>query len=317
MTARSTRSGKASSRPRLALGKSVVLLLSLALLTATLTATQPAHAQKIMGNQGIPAEKLPPRLGDVNIEQNLNAQIPMQATFHDEFGRRVKLDDYFHHGKPVVLALVYFECPMLCTQVLNSLASTLRLMKLEMGEDYDVLTVSFDPRETPELAAAKKRAYLQRFGHPNAQNYWHFLTGDEANIHALTQAVGFHYQWDPTVQQYAHATGIMVLTPEGVLSKYFYGIEYSPKDLRLGLVEASQNHIGTMVDRVLLYCYHYDPRTGKYGAVISNILRLAGGVTVLILGTFVIILFRREPRGPKRGGDAASGSSGTASNRQG
>lgn len=317
MTARSTISSEAARHWQRALVEPVVLLLSLLLLATLLTATHPAHAQKIMGNQGIPAEKLPPRLGDVNIEQRLNAQIPMQATFHDEFGRTVKLDDYFHHGRPVVLALVYYECPMLCTQVLNGLASTLRLMKLEMGEDYDVLTVSFDPRETPELAASKKRAYLQRYGHANAQNSWHFLTGDEGNIHTLTEAVGFHYQWDPTVQQFAHATGIMVLTPEGVLSKYFYGIEYSPKDLRLGLVEASQNHIGTMVDRVLLYCYHYDPRTGKYGAVISNILRLAGAATVLILGAFVVILFRREPRGQKPGSSAASGSADAASNRKG
>jgi protein SCO1/2 len=273
----------------------------LLLLAAVIAIPHGAAAQKMMGDQGVPAEKLPPRLGDVNIEQKLNTQIPLQASFQDEFGRTVKLDSYFHQGKPVVLALVYYECPMLCTQVLNGLASTLRMMKLEMGKDYDVLTVSFDPREKPELAASKKRAYLQRYGHPNAQNYWHFLTGDEPNIRALTEAVGFHYQWDPTIQQYAHATGIMVLTPDGVLSKYFYGIEYSPKDLRLGLVDASENHIGTVVDRVLLYCYHYDPRTGKYGAVITNVIRVAGGLTVLILGTFVIILFKRGPSGRRSG----------------
>ena len=310
MTSRATRSGKTSNR------MGAALLLGL-LLLAAITVAQPARAQKMMGNQDIPADKLPPRLGDVNIEQRLNAQIPLQASFHDEFGRTVKLDEYFHQGRPVVLALVYYECPMLCTQVLNGLASTLRLMKLQMGTDYDVLTVSFDPRETPELAAAKKRAYLQRYGRPNAQNYWHFLTGDQANIHALTEAVGFHYQWDPTVQQFAHATGIMVLTPEGVLSKYFYGIEYTPKDLRLGLVEASQNHIGSVVDRVLLYCYHYDPRTGKYGAVITNILQLAGGATVLILGAFVFILFRREPRGQGRDGSSANGPADAGRDRRG
>ncbi len=243
---------------------------------------------------------LPPELKNVGIDQKLNAQVPLEATFRDEFGRTVKLGDYFHPGKPVILSLVYYDCPMLCTQVLNSLSSTLRLLTLQMDKDYEVVTVSFDPKETPELAAAKKRAYLERYGRAGGENGWHFLTGDEANIHALTEAVGFHYQWDPRLQQYAHATAIMVVTPQGRLAQYYYGVEYSPKDLRLGLVQASDNKIGTVVDQVLLYCYHYDPRTGRYGAIVANILKLAGGVTILIVGSMLIFLYKHEPRTAKR-----------------
>ena len=169
-------------------------------------------------------------------------------------------------------------------------------MKLELGSQYDVVTVSFNPQETPELAAAKKHAYLQRFGRSGGENGWHFLVGDEANIHALTDAVGFHYQWDPKLQQFAHATEIMVLTPDGHISQYYYGVEYSPRDLRLGLVQASQNRVGNLVDQVLLYCYHYDPRTGKYGAVVTNILKVAGIATILILGSCLMFLFKREPK---------------------
>ncbi len=263
-----------------------VLVLALAL---------PGMAQMVK-DAGVPAQKLPPNLSSVGIEQKLDAQIPLDATFTNELGQKVKLGDYFNHGRPVVLALVYYECPMLCTEVLNGLSSALRIVKLDMAKDYDVLTVSFDPKDTPELAAAKKHSYLQRYGRSGAQNGWHFLVGDDANIHRLTQAVGFRYQWDPEMQQFAHATGVMVLTPAGRVAQYYYGVEYSPKDLRLGLVEASQNQIGSIVDQVLLYCYHYDPRTGKYGAVISNILKIAGGLTILILGSFLWFLIKHEPR---------------------
>ncbi len=263
-----------------------VLVLALAL---------PGMAQMVK-DAGVPAQKLPPNLSSVGIEQKLDAQIPLDATFTNELGQKVKLGDYFNHGRPVVLALVYYECPMLCTEVLNGLSSALSIVKLDMAKDYDVLTVSFDPKDTPELAAAKKHSYLQRYGRSGAQNGWHFLVGDDANIHRLTQAVGFRYQWDPEMQQFAHATGVMVLTPAGRVAQYYYGVEYSPKDLRLGLVEASQNQIGSIVDQVLLYCYHYDPRTGKYGAVISNILKIAGGLTILILGSFLWFLIKHEPR---------------------
>jgi protein SCO1 len=290
---RATGSGKRVTFPSF-LAKLFFLAIVSALATAVLVL--PASAQRMLGDQGVPAQKLPPGLSNVNIEQKLDAQIPLDDTFRDEFGRTVKLGDYFNQKRPVILNLVYFECPMLCTEVLNGLSSALRLMKLDVGKDFDVVTVSFDPREKPELAAAKKRAYLQRYGRPNAQNGWHFLTGDQANIQALTNAVGFHYQWDPKSQQFVHATAIMVLTPEGRVSKYFYGVDYSPKDLRLGLVDASQNHIGPVVDQVLLYCYHYDPRTGKYGAVVTRIMQLAGVATAVILGAFLIVLFKSEPR---------------------
>jgi protein SCO1 len=242
----------------------------------------------------ISAQTLPPDLGNVSIEQKLNEQVPLNLPFRDEFGRDVKLGDYFAPGRPVILALVYYECPMLCTEVLNGLASSLRILKFEPGKDYEVVTVSFDPKEKPELALAKKNAYIRRLGRAGGQNGWHFLTGDAASIKALTDSVGFHYAWDPKIQQYAHATSIEVLTPAGKIAQYYYGIEYSPKDLRLGLVEASQYKIGTVVDQLLLFCYHYDPRTGKYGAIVTRILRIAGALTILILGGFLLFMFRIE-----------------------
>jgi protein SCO1/2 len=269
-----------------------VLLATVVLLIVSI----PTLAQMTSGPVGVPAQDLPPSLANVRFDQKLDAQVPLDAVFRNEFDQPVHLGDYFNQGKPVILSLVYFDCPMLCTEVLNGLSSSLRILQFDLGKQYDVLTVSFDPREKPDLAAAKKRAYLQRYGRPDAQNGWHFLTGDEANIHKLTNAVGFQYAWDAKTQQFAHAAGIMVLTPEGRVSQYYYGVEYSPKDLRLGLVQASQNRIGTVVDQVLLYCYHYDPRTGRYGAVIANILKVAGAATLLILGSFLVILFRHGPR---------------------
>jgi len=292
-----------------AVALAALILLALAL---------PASAQRMLGDQGVPAQSLPPQLSKVGIEQKLDAQIPLNATFRDEFGQTVKLGDYFGNGKPVILSLVYYDCPMLCTEVLNSLSSTMRLMSFDLGKQYNVLTVSFDPKEKPDLALAKKRGYLQRYGRDGGQNYWHFLTGDDPDIHALTDTVGFYYQWDPKLQQYAHATGIIVLTPEGKVSRYFYGIDYSPKDLRLALVEASANRIGSVVDQVLLYCYHYDPRTGKYGAVVTNILRLAGAATILILGGFLLFFFKFDPRraNPRAATSASQAGHAVSSSRQ-
>ena len=247
-------------------------------------------------SQGItspPANIRPPGLKNVGIEQHLNEQIPSGLAFRDETGKAVKLSDYF--GKrPLILNLVYYQCPMLCSEVLSGLTGALRALKFDVGKEFDVLTVSFDPHETPEMAAAKKAEYLRRYGRPSAANGWHFLSGPQESTDALTKAVGFQYQYDSTTGQFAHTTAIMVLTPEGKISQYYYGIEYAPKDLRLGLVQASQNKIGTVVDQVLLYCYHYDPQTGKYGAVISRILRLSALVTMLALGIFLAILFRGE-----------------------
>jgi protein SCO1/2 len=249
-----------------------------------------------------PASVRPPYLQNVGIDQHLDGQVPADLAFADDTGQPVKLGDYFGK-KPLILNLVYYNCPMLCGETLAGLTGAMRLVKFDVGNEYDVVTVSFNPRETPEIAAAKKKDYLKRYGRPNAERGWHFLTGPPESINALTKAVGFQYQYDPKIQQYAHATAIMVLTPQGHISRYFYGVDFPPKDLRLGLVEASQGKIGNPVDQVLLYCYHYDPATGKYGAVITNILRLGAGLTILILGGLLFILFRMEKMVPRRGWD--------------
>ena len=247
-----------------------------------------------------PANVRPPGLNNVGIQQNLNQQIPADLVFRDETGRAVRLQDYF--GKrPMILNLVYYQCPMLCGEVLNSLTSTLKILKLDVGKDFDVLTVSFDPRETPEMAAAKKAPIIKRYGRAGAAEGWHFLTGPQESITALTKAAGFQYQYDDTTAQFAHATAIMVLTPEGKIAQYYYGVDYAPRDLRLGLVQASDNKIGNLVDQVLLYCYHYDPAKGKYGAVITRILRLSGLATILILGAMIAVLARRgSPTGKEQ-----------------
>ena len=241
-----------------------------------------------------PANVRPPGLKNVGIAQHLDEQIPPALTFRDETGKAVTLGDYFGK-KPIILNLVYYQCPMLCGEVLTGLESALRVLKFDVGKEFDVLTVSFDPKETPQMAAAKKAEYLKRYGRAGAAEGWHFLTGPAASIDALTKAAGFQYQYDAKSGQFAHATAIMVLTPEGKIAQYYYGVEYAPKDLRLGLIQASENKIGTVVDQVLLYCYHYDPDTGKYGAIISRVLQLAGGATVLILGTFLVVMFRTSP----------------------
>jgi protein SCO1/2 len=205
----------------------------------------------------------------------------------------VKLGKYF--GKrPVVLALVYYECPMLCTQVLNGLVRSARVMRFTPGKDYDVVAISFDARETPKQALLKKAVYMKDYGHPETADAWHFLTGEPNSIKRVTDAVGFKYRWDVYTATFAHASAIYVLTPDGKLSKYFYGIEYSPKDMRLGLVEASQNKIGNAVDQILLFCYHFDPTSGKYTFLAMGILRAAGAATVLMLGGFVFIMLRRD-----------------------
>ena len=257
-----------------------------------------------------PANVRPPRLENVGIEQRLDAQVPPDLRFRDETGQTVRLGDYFEK-KPLILNLVYYNCTMLCGEVLAGLTGAMRLVKFDVGGEFDVITVSFDPRETPEIAAAKKKDYVKRYGRPGAATGWHFLTGPAESINGLTKAVGFQYQYDPKINQFAHATAIMVLTPKGRISRYFYGVDFPPKDLRMGLVEASQGKIGNPIDQVLLYCYHYDPATGKYGAVITNILRLAGAATILILGGFLLIMFRLErslpARAPMRSAAGAAG----------
>ena len=236
---------------------------------------------------------VPRVLQGIGFDQRLNEQVPLDLTFTDDAGRPVTLADYFG-SKPVILVLAYYQCPRLCTLVLNGLVQGMLEMPFTAGKEFEVVTVSFDPLETWELAASKKEAYLQRYGRPGTANGWHFLTGDETNIRALAAAVGFRYRYDAATKQFAHASGIMILTPEGRISRYFYGIEYAPRDIRLGLVEASRNQIGSPVDQILLFCYHYDPATGRYGAIAMNLVRLAGALFVLIGGVFLLAAFRRD-----------------------
>jgi protein SCO1 len=242
---------------------------------------------------GIPAAALPMAVQGVGIDQNLNAQIPLELAFKDETGQAVRLGQYFR-GKPVVLALVYYECPGLCDLVLNGLSHAMEQISLNVGSDYEVVTVSFNPKESWQLAGAKKSNYIEKYQRGGAQEGWHFLTGREDAIKTLANTVGFRYNYDPVAKQFAHASGIMVLTPEGKIARYFYGIQYKPRDFRLGLVEASANKIGTPADQVLLFCYHYDPTTGKYGMAITEITRALGTATVLALGGFVFIMIRRR-----------------------
>ncbi len=241
------------------------------------------------------ADEKPEILKDVGIDQRLDAPLPLDTPLRDEGGRAVRLGDYF--GKrPVVFALVYYNCPMLCTQVLNGLVGALNTISLDAGRDFDVVAVSFDTRDKPSDAAAKKDAYLPRYRLPNSGAGWHFLTGDEPSIARVTKAAGFRFKWDESRSQFAHASAVIVATPDGRLARYFYGIEYSPRDLRLGLVEASAGRIGTPVDQVLLYCFHYDPTTGKYGAVVIRMIRLAGAATLGALAVSLWLMSRRRAR---------------------
>ena len=245
---------------------------------------------------GAPASALPPALREVGFDQKLNERIPLDVELRDEHGAAVRLGDYFGR-RPVVLAFVYYDCPMLCTQVLSATASALNLMSINAGAEFDVVAVSFDPRETPAQATARKAITLERYDRPGARSGWHFLTGDKASIDRLTSAAGFRYVWDEATGQFAHPAGVIVLTPDGRLARYLFGIEYGPRDLRLAIVEASEGRIGSATDTLLLYCYHYDPMTGRYGFVVMRALRLAGAATVLAIGSFVFIMLRRERRG--------------------
>jgi protein SCO1/2 len=239
----------------------------------------------------------PELLKQVGIDQKLNQSIPLDLTFRDENGANVQLGQFFGQ-KPVILTLVYYNCPMLCTQVLNGVESSLKELSTDIGNQYDVVTISIDPTESHVLAKTKKEMYVGMYGRPGAAQGWHFLTGDEPQIKQLADAVGFRYAYDPDTKQFAHASAIMLLTPEGKISRYFYGIQYPTRDLRLGLVEASEGKIGTPVDQVLLFCYHYDPATGKYGLLISHVIQAGGALTVLIIGIGMLILFRGEHYAP-------------------
>jgi protein SCO1/2 len=266
-----------------------------------LAITAAAWGQGMTGGLMAPPSNVrPPGLTNVGIEQRLNEQVSPDLTFRDETGKPVRIGDYFGK-KPMILNLVYYRCPMLCSEVLAGLESSLRVLKFDVGKEFDVLTVSFDPTDTPETATAKKAQYIKRYKRAGATEGWHFLTGPQESITALTKTVGFQYQYDAKTKQFSHSTAIMILTPEGKIAQYYYGVEFPPKDLRLGLIQASQNKIGTLADQVLLYCYHYDPATGKYGAIISRIIQLGGGLTILCIGTVLLVLFRRGPEHQHRG----------------
>ncbi len=267
--------------------RSLRLACGLALLAPGLLAQQPPVAQ------GAPAGAAPAALREVGFDQRLGEGLPLDAEFRDEQGRTVRLGDYFGK-KPVVLSLVYYQCPMLCTLTLNGLSSALSVLQLDVGKDFEVVTVSFEPKDTPELATAKKDTYLKRYKRAGAEQGWHFLTGDTMSIMRLTQAVGFRYAWDERTRQWAHPAGIVVATPEGRLARYLYGVEYAPRDLRLALVEASAGKVGSPVDAVVLYCYQYDPSTGRYSAAIMRLVRLGATLTLLALGAFVVVMLRRE-----------------------
>ena len=276
-------------------------LLMVAALAACATASAWSQAApKLQPGDDVPNQK-PSILDQVGLDQRLNSQVPLNLAFNDEKGQAVQLQQYFGE-KPVILIMVYYQCPMLCTQVLNGFTGALNgIVRFNVGREFNVVTVSIDPRDTAEDAAAAKKRYLERYRRAGADQGWHFLTGKKDQIDALAQAVGFRYAWDPKIKQYAHASGIMLLTPDGHVSQYYYGIEYAPRDIQLGLVEASKGKIGNVVDQVLLYCYHYDPTQGKYGAAIFNVLRLSALATVLVLGGFMVIMFRRDSLAAHKG----------------
>ncbi|HLL99720.1 MAG TPA: SCO family protein [Pyrinomonadaceae bacterium] len=258
----------------------------------------PLYAPRTYDPAQTTSNGLPKTLQEVGIEQRLNEPLPLETEFKDENGKTVRLGEYFGTGRPVILALVYYECPMLCNEVLNGLTGSLKGNSLNAGKDFDVVAISFDAREydKPELAKNKKAGYMRRYERPGTENGWHFLTGRQESIDAVAQAVGFKYHWDEKTQQFAHAGGIMMATPEGRLSRYFYGIDYAPIDLKLGLMDSAQNKIGTATDKLMLYCFHYDPATGTYGFAVFRALRFAGVLTLLGIGAMLFVFWRKNKK---------------------
>jgi protein SCO1/2 len=248
---------------------------------------------------GVTSSTMPAALREIGFDQNIGQQLPLDTEVIDERGNVVRIGGFFG-TRPVILVFAYYSCPMLCTQVINGLASSVGVLSLKPGRDFDVVVVSFDPRDTPATATAKKARFLERYTEPAAAAASHFVTAPPASIARLTTAAGFRYTWDKETQQFAHPTGVIVLTPDGRMARYLFGIEYGPRDLQLALVEASGGKVGTAVDTLLLYCYHYDPMTGRYGVAILRTLRIAGASTVLLIGTFLFVMFRREKQGRVR-----------------
>lgn len=284
------------------------LTLGALVLASIFAAAQPPSA--FMRDAGKPsAEVSPDELKNVGIDQRLDQQVPLELEFKDETGKTVKLGDYFQSGRPVILNLVYYTCPMLCGEELAGLASALGVLRFTPGNEYEVVTVSINPDETPAVAAEKKKVFVDRMNErlekKSDGSGWHFLTGQHTEIRQLADAVGFHYKRDAQTGQFIHSAAIMIVTPQGKLAQYYYGVEYSPKDLRLGLIEASRNKIGNLVDQIQLYCFHYDPKSGRYGATITSLLRLGGAATVLLLGGLLIVMYRREPHDSRKGAGRA------------
>jgi protein SCO1/2 len=285
----------------------VTLRWSLPALACALSLTTPAIAQMTGSptvgykqEPGMSSSTMPPALREIGFDQNLDQRVPLDTAFRDEAGHVVTLGRYFG-ARPVVMVFAYYDCPMLCTMVINGLASALDVLSLVPGKDFEIVTVSFDPRDTPATATAKKAAYIARYKQPGAAAAWHFLTGEAPSIARLTKAAGFRYAWDESTKQFAHPTGVIVLTPDGRLARYLFGIEYGPRDLRYAIVEASNGKVGSPVDSLLLYCYHYDPTTGRYGVVIMRVIRVAAAGTVLALGGFIAVMVRSDKRRTRRG----------------
>lgn len=283
-------------------GKGALLAAVLALLCVPVLVVPPLHAQvsapgdKQTGDQY--GNELPTVLKSASIEQHLNTQIPLDAGFTDETGRQVHLRDYFQTGKPAVLAMVYYQCPMLCSEELDGLAQSLAMVHLNPGKDFQVIVASIDPSDTPAMALKKKALYTKRYARPGTEDGWHFLVGPQASIDALSKAVGFGYVKVPgpdgKLTQFAHASAIQILTPEAKVAQYYLGVEYSPKDLLLGLVEASGNKIGSPVANILTYCYHYDPHRNKHSLIVARVVQVGGMATLAGLGGFMFLMFRRD-----------------------
>jgi len=292
----------------MAVRSSIRFAFFIAVLVAGLAASAQPPSSFMRGASQPASQVKPEELEGVGITQKLDQQIPLDLTFKDETGKPVALGEYFQSGRPVILNLVYYTCPMLCGEELVGEASALSVLKFTPGKEYEAVSVSFNPDETSQQAAEKKKIYVDRMNEhldpkTNGEG-WHFLTGQEPEIERLAQAVGFRYRRDPKTGQYIHSTALMIVTPHGKIAQYYYGVEYSPRDIRLGLIEASRNKIGNLVDAVEIYCCRYDPNTGRYGAVISRILSLAGAATLLVLGGLVIVMIRldknRSPKGKEQ-----------------
>ena len=278
--------------------KILLLVAAACVLVAAPPATAQMTGSPIAGYKqepGMTSSTMPPALREIGFDQRLDEHVPLDTAFLDETGRAVRLGDYFG-ARPVVMVFAYYDCPMLCTLVINGLASALDVLSLEPGRDFEIVTVSFNPRDTPASASAKKAAYIARDKQPGASAAWHFLTGDQPSINRLTKAAGFRYAWDKETQQFAHPTGVIVLTPDGRIARYLFGIEYGPRDLRYAIVDASHGKVGSAVDSLVLYCYHYDPAAGKYSVAIMRLVRAGGAATVLALGAFIFVMARKERR---------------------